>query len=109
MVGVGTFAAVRGSAQIADYGPYFDMQISVTSAAASATYQWRIFPGTCAAPGATQYGPAQAYPNLVTNASGAAQAARTISGPLTLTATYNVRVSTVAAPVTVVACGNLTH
>jgi hypothetical protein len=109
LVGVGNFAAVRGTTQAADYGPYFDMTISVTNATAGATLQWRIFPGTCAAPGATQYGPAQAYPNLVIAAGGTATVTRTISGPLTLEGTYNVRVSTVAAPVTIVACGNLTH
>ena len=109
LVGVGNFAAVRGTTQAADYGPYFDMQISLTNATAGATYQWRIFPGTCAAPGATQYGPAQAYPNMVIAAGGTAAVTRTISGPLTLSASYNVRVSTVAAPVTIVACGNFTH
>ena len=109
ITGVAAFANVRGTTQLADFGPYFDAQMSITSAAPSTSYQWRIFPGTCAAPGATQFGPAQAYPNLVTNAAGSATIARTISGPLNLTGAYNVRVSTVATPVTIVACGNLAH
>ena len=109
ITGLAAFPAVRGTTQLADFGPYFDAQITLTSATASTTYQWRIFPGTCAAPGATQFGPNQAYPNLVTNAAGAAQLSRTISGPLNLTGAYNVRVSTVAAPVTIVACGDLAH
>jgi len=101
------FTAVGGTAEAADYGPYFNMQIAISNAAPATSYQWRIYPGTCAAPGATQFGPVQAYPNLVTGANGSAQLTRTISGPLDLTAAYNVRVSTVATPVRIVACGNL--
>ncbi len=101
------FTTVAGTSEAADFGPYFNMQIAVTNASPATSYQWRIYPGTCAAPGATQFGPVQAYPNLLTNASGSVQLARTISGPLNLDGAYNVRVSTVATPVRVVACGDL--
>ena len=107
LAGTAAFPAVAGSAQIADFGPYFDATLSFSGASPTTAYQWRIFPGTCATPGATQFGPVQAYPNVTTNASGAAQLTRTISGPLDLAGAYNVRVSTVATPVRIVACGNL--
>jgi hypothetical protein len=109
LTGTAAFPAVRGTATIADYSSYFDLQIAITSAAATTPYQWRLYPGTCAAPEAVFYGPVQAYPNLLTNASGAAQLSRTIVGPLNLTGSYNIRVSTVATPVSIVACGNLQH
>jgi hypothetical protein len=96
-----------GTVQIADYGPYFNLQLTL-NASPSTSYQWRIYLGTCAAPG-VQFGPNQAYPNLLTSGSGAAQLMRTISGPLLLEGSYNVRISTVASPVTIVACGNLQH
>jgi hypothetical protein len=100
--------AANGSGQLADYGAYFDAELTFSGGAAGTAYQWRIFNGTCAAPG-LQFGPNQAYPNVTTNGSGTAQVERTVSGPLNLTAPYNVRVSTVAAPVTIVACGDLQH
>src|SRR5262245_20247013 len=95
LTGTAAFPAVRGTTEIKDYGPYFDLQIAVNSAAAATQYQWRLFPGTCATPGPTFYGPSQAYPNLLTNATGTAQTSRTIAGPLSLTGTYNIRVSTI--------------
>jgi hypothetical protein len=100
---------VSGTTAIADFGPYFDLQLDIANAAPSTAYSWRIFPGTCAAPGATQFGPVQAYPNLTSNAAGVVQVKRTLSGPLNLSATYNIRVSTVATPVRIVACGDLKH
>src|SRR5262245_51101752 len=109
LTGTAAFPAVRGATEIKDFGPYFDLQISVNSAAATTQYQWRLFPGTCTTPGATFYGPVQAYPNLLTNATGAAQQSRTIVGPLNLTGAYNIRVSTTTTPVSIVACGNLQH
>lgn len=107
LAGAVAFPAVTGSTQIADFGPYFNTTFTLSGASAATSYQWRIFPGTCAAPGTTQFGPAQAYPNITTNASGAAELTRTIAGPLDLAAAYNVRVSTVATPVRIVACGDL--
>ena len=107
LAGTAAFPAVTGSTQIADFGPYFNATIAVSGASAASAYQWRIFPGTCAAPGTTQFGPVQAYPNITTNASGAAELTRTIAGPLDLAGAYNVRVSTVATPVRIVACGDL--
>jgi hypothetical protein len=100
---------VSGTTAIADFGPYFDLQLDIANAAPSTVYSWRIFPGTCAAPGATQFGPVQAYPNLTSNSAGTVQIKRTLSGPLNLNGAYNVRVSTVAAPVRIAACGDLRH
>src|SRR5688572_28694586 len=64
------FTAVSGTVEATDFGPYFNLQIAVSNAAPATSYVWRIYPGTCAAPGATQFGPVQAYPNLLTSASG---------------------------------------
>src|SRR5262245_32674202 len=47
LTGTAAFPAVRGATEIKDFGPYFDLQISVNSAAATTLYQWRLYPGTC--------------------------------------------------------------
>ena len=100
----------RATAELADYGPYFDANLSLTAANASSTYAWRIWPGTCAAPvGTVQFGTVQAYPNITTNASGAASVTRTISGPLNLSGTYHIRIMPSNALTNIVACGDLQH
>ena len=110
VVGRPALPNARGTLQLADFGPYFDAQLSVTAAAASTTYAWRIWPGTCAAPvGTVQYGPTQAYPNFTTNASGAATVTRTIAGPLNLSGVYHIRVTPSTAATTILACGDLQH
>ena len=110
VVGRPALPNARATVQLEDYGAYFNTNLSLTAANASSTYAWRIWPGTCAAPvGTVQYGPVQAYPNITTNASGAASVTRTISGPLSLTGTYHVRVMPSNALTNIVACGDLQH
>jgi hypothetical protein len=110
VVGRPALPNARGTVQLADYGAYFNANLSLTSANPSSTYAWRIWPGTCAAPvGTVQYGPVQAYPNVTTNSSGAASVTRTISGPLNLSGTYHVRVMPSNALTNIVACGDLQH
>ena len=101
-------STVSGSAHIREYRAYYEAQMSITGGTPARTYLWRIYPGTCTNSGTTVFGGStQAFPALVTNASGAATAAPLLAGALDSTAVYNVRVQTGAAITTTVACGNL--
>jgi len=104
----GSNGGISGTATIAEYRAYFNASVTLAGAAANTAYQWRIFAGTCATPGA-QFGPAQAYPDVTTNGSGAASIERLLAGALIAESEYNVRFSTVATTPVIVACGNLTR
>jgi hypothetical protein len=119
---VGT-AAVIGNLTIAEYlGSHFDATASITGGRANTAYQWRIFRGDCAtntaAPNAQSptglllYGTIQAYPDLTTDASGAATVSRAMAGALDSLTAYSVRVrlgqsATNWNGTNPLACGNL--
>ena len=119
---VGT-ANVRGNLAIAEYlGSHFDATASITGGAPNTAYQWRIFRGDCAtttaAPNAQSptglwlYATIQAYPDLTTNATGAASINRAMAGALDSLTAYSVRVrigqtATNWNGTNPLACGNL--
>jgi hypothetical protein len=108
VAGSGNTAAIAGTATITEYNAYFTAELTVTGAPANVTYQWRIFSGTCTALG-TQFGPNQAYPNLVMSGSGGASITRLLAGALVAGDAYSLVLRTNATNPVVVACGNLTR
>lgn len=108
LTGTPNYSGVNGTVTIRDFGSYLEAEASITGAPPGMALQWRIYNGTCAQP-AAQFGPNQAYPNLTTDGAGAVSITRTLAGGLLLDWQYNVRVSTVATPVRIVACGDLQH
>ena len=115
-------ATVRATLAVKEYlGFRMEATLSLTGAPNTA-YQWRIFRGDCAttavaanntAPtGLLLFSTVQAYPNVTTNASGAATVTTTIAGALDSLTAYSVRVrvaqtSTAWNGTSPVACGNL--
>jgi hypothetical protein len=96
-------AAPSGTLTIAEFlGSHFDATTSITGGRPNTAYQWRIFRGDCAtntaaanatAPtGLLLYGTIQAYPDLTTNATGAATISRAMAGALDSLTAYSVRV-----------------
>lgn len=92
-VGTGT---VRGSLTVREFGSYAEAEVSLTGGLPTRAYQWRIFRGSCAATAAAELGlhaAIQSYPDLVTNASGAASATPLLGGALNSPAgVYSIRV-----------------
>jgi hypothetical protein len=104
-------------------GSHMQAVVNVTGGAPNATYQWRIYRGgncsvnvaatsNTAGDGLVIFATTQSYPDLVTNASGAATMTRTIAGSLDPLGAYSVRVrvaqsSTNWNGVNPIACGNL--
>jgi hypothetical protein len=97
---VGT-STVRATLGVKQYlGFHMDATIAVTGAP-NATYQWRIFKGDCsvnvaatsntANNGLVLFETIQSYPDVTTNASGAATMVRTVAGALDSLSAYSVR------------------
>jgi hypothetical protein len=120
---VGT-ATVRGTLAIEEFlGSRFIANTSITGGRPNTAYQWRLFRGDCAttevaanntAPtGLLLYGTVQAYPDLTTDATGAASVNdRAMAGALDSLTAYSMRVRVAAASTnwngtSPVACGNL--
>ena len=117
-------ATLQTSLTIREYfGSHMEAVVNVTGGAPNASYQWRIFRGgdcsvNVAATNATSgnglflFATIQSYPDLVTDATGAATLTRTIAGSLDPLGAYSVRIrpaqqATNWNGLTPVACGNL--
>lgn len=116
-------AALRATLAVREYlGSRLEVTLSLTGGAPNTAYQWRIVRGDCAttaqatnatAPtGLWTFATAESYPNVTTDASGAATITRAIAGALDSVTAYSVRVR--VAPTTTtwhgttpLACGNL--
>jgi hypothetical protein len=99
---------VTASLQVREYRAYYDAALSMTGGLPNNTYNWRIFPGSCANPGATVFGSSvQAFVPLVTDGSGAANLTRLMAGAFDSTAMCNIRIMTGTAVNTTVSCGEL--
>jgi hypothetical protein len=117
-VGTATVNATLAGSQKLGY--HMDVTFNVTGTP-NATYQWRIFRGSCAetaaaatvaSPGLWVFATVQSYPDAVLNATGTTTITRSIAGVLDSQTAYSVRIragqaSTNFNGTSPLACGNL--
>ena len=107
MTGQGAFTAVQGEAKASVLQGQSTVTVTLTGGQQGGSHPWMVHEGKCGSAGAA-IGAAGAYPPLVFNAEGRAEATSQLSVALDEAKDYHVRVHASQADMaTVVACGDL--